>query len=88
MAKDRPPNRGGSNKPSNRGSHVPKPQPQPVRGRGTTHGGKGKGMGGGQTRPPQGGCRKDLIAVPVTIVKLIFGWRPPGYRVADVPWCT
>lgn len=26
-------------------------------GRGTKHGGKGKSMGGGQTRPPQGGCR-------------------------------
>lgn len=53
-AKDRPGNKRGNNKPSNRGSHAPKPQPQPVKGRGTTHGGKNKtGAGARQTRAPQ-----------------------------------
>jgi hypothetical protein len=86
MPKDRPPNRGGSNRPSNRGPHAPKPQPQPVSGRGTRHGGAGKGAGGGQTRPPERPCRHSMIAIPVTIVKLLFGWRPAGYQIADVPW--
>lgn len=98
--KARPPNKGGNNKPSNRGAHKPGPQPQPVKGRGTTHGGKAKkGAGAGQTRPPQpsSGCGKKktaatLIAVPAeilwTAVKLAFGWRPDGYQVADIPWRT
>lgn len=57
------------------------------RGKGTNHGGRGKsGAGAGQTRPPEKSCGKSMIAVPVTIVKLLFGWRPAGYQVADVPW--
>lgn len=64
-------------------------------GKGTTHGKKKGSAGAGQTRPPQGGCGKKkpaatLIAVPAVIawtaLKLAFGWRPQGYKPADVPW--
>jgi hypothetical protein len=91
VAKPRPP---ASRPPGRRGKAGIGPGPgyRAGTGKGTTHGGKNKpGMGAGQTRPPQGGCGKKkpvatLIAVPAlilwTTVKLLFGWRPPGYQVA------
>lgn len=45
--KNRPQNRRGSNKPSNRGPAAPKPQPQPVRAKGTQH--KGPRPSGGSS---------------------------------------
>ena len=86
--KNRPGNRKGGNRPSNRGPHAPKPQPQPVRGKGTTHGKRAGSAGAGQTQPPSKPCKATLVAVPWTIIKLFFGWRPAGYQVADIPWPT
>lgn len=40
----------------------------------------------GQTRPPEKPCKATMAAVPWTIIKLLFGWRPEGYKVANVPW--
>lgn len=77
----RPPSRGGRSEGIGRGRGY---NPGERRGKGTKHGGKGKSMGGGQTRPPEKTCRAQLIAVPWVIVKLLFGWRPEGYQVANV----
>ncbi len=78
--KSRPPNRGGRGEGSGRGRGASYGKNT---GRGTQHGGKGKkGTGSGQTRPPEKSCRDNMIAIPWVIVKLIFGWRPEGYRPA------
>lgn len=79
----------GNRPPNRRGHGGTRPHGGPDYGsrtRGTKHGGKGRSAGGGQSRPPEKSCRDNMIAVPVTIVKLLFGWRPDGYKVADVPW--
>ncbi len=55
-------------------------------GKGTAHGKNPRTPGSNQSRPPEKPCRATMAAIPWTVVKLLFGWRPAGYKPAAIPW--